>query len=596
MADLVTRILLDNKQFNDNIERSKKQVESFKNIQNNVLGTLGKFAGAIGIAGTAIQTFDKLIHSSQTTADAWDKTIGAAKASVDTFFTSLATGDFTSFFDGLEGIISKSNEAIAALDQLGNTRISYNYKIGGIDDDIASSKRLAMDKENSNDIRNLGFSSWNNQLGLKNNAVGSLQNRIEDTINKLVTKNNLLEPNSISKQDIDKIMSIDLLGNPDDVKKQLSAQYSEYQKHIKNLQAEKDIYRDAQKNSFGVQVNEKRIKEINEEEKALTKSYKTAILFQDLLVKDTDEELTNIVNLSNEYHNLGKTISEEQLAYDKALYKFKNGKEDGKSGKVEEIISAGSIAELNKKLKDLNDQFLKTSSKELREQLDSDIRWVESQKVKLTFEAQFPTSAYEEKLKDLPMAGITKGTDISKIKLKPVITSQDVKNNNEYLDGLNTMSSVMGNLTGIFDSNANSVLQWASNTISAAASIIPAIQAVTLAKKQEAVAGGIASAASTPLVGWLMVAGAAAAVLAAFSSIPQMADGGIVYKNSLVNVAEYGNASSNPEVIAPLNKLKSLLHNDTDTSNGYGEVRFKIDGTTLIGVLNNYNRKTSKVR
>lgn len=43
------------------------------------------------------------------------------------------------------------------------------------------------------------------------------------------------------------------------------------------------------------------------------------------------------------------------------------------------------------------------------------------------------------------------------------------------------------------------------------------------------------------------------------SKIPRLANGGIAYGNSLVNVGEYANARSNPEVIAPLSKLKSLL-------------------------------------
>lgn len=41
--------------------------------------------------------------------------------------------------------------------------------------------------------------------------------------------------------------------------------------------------------------------------------------------------------------------------------------------------------------------------------------------------------------------------------------------------------------------------------------------------------------------------------------IPKLAKGGIAYGNSLVNVGEYPNVRSNPEVIAPLDKLQSML-------------------------------------
>jgi hypothetical protein len=600
MADLVTRILLDNKQFNDNIEKSKKQVESFKNIQSNVIGTLGKFAGVIGIAGGAMATFDKLIHSSQTTADAWDKTIGSAKASVDSFFTSLSTGDFTSFFNGLEGIISRSNSAIEALDQLGNTKIAYNFRNTELNANIADARMAATNKDLSKTERDAALKVWEENLEIKAKNAQALQEDILDAVQKSVAKSNLLVSDSIDFNDIKKIINTDLEGkNRDFIKNYYGTQHKDYSNQIANLKGQKLELSERFKNSFGTFSKEdyqKELKAINDREKELTSSYKSAILYNELLVKYSDEELTKITEQISAYHNLSAEISNNQKEFNQTKYKVNNSDKTDKTTKTEEIISSGSIAELDKKLSDLRKQFLATSDSELRAQLSSEISWVESQKVKLTFEAKFPD--FKESIQP-QMAGLgnaTKGTDISKIKLKPIITQQDVKLNNEYLDGLTAMGSVMGNLNNVFNNNTNSVLQWASTTISAVASIIPVIQTLTLAKKQEAVAAGIASAAETPLVGWLMVAGAAAAVLASFASIPQMADGGIVYKNSLVNVAEYGNASSNPEVIAPLNKLKSLLHNDNDTSNNGGEVKFKISGTELIGVLNNYNKRTSKVR
>lgn len=45
------------------------------------------------------------------------------------------------------------------------------------------------------------------------------------------------------------------------------------------------------------------------------------------------------------------------------------------------------------------------------------------------------------------------------------------------------------------------------------------------------------------------------------SNVKQFADGGIVYGNTLAQVGEYPGARSNPEVIAPLNKLKDIIGN-----------------------------------
>lgn len=45
-----------------------------------------------------------------------------------------------------------------------------------------------------------------------------------------------------------------------------------------------------------------------------------------------------------------------------------------------------------------------------------------------------------------------------------------------------------------------------------------------------------------------------------FGNIPQLAEGGIAYGDTLVNVAEYVGAKSNPEIIAPLDKLNGMIY------------------------------------
>ena len=57
----------------------------------------------------------------------------------------------------------------------------------------------------------------------------------------------------------------------------------------------------------------------------------------------------------------------------------------------------------------------------------------------------------------------------------------------------------------------------------------------------------------------LVAAGAAAKQIVKNMSAKKMEQGGVVYGNSFVNVGEYGNAHTNPEVIAPLSKLKDII-------------------------------------
>jgi hypothetical protein len=71
------------------------------------------------------------------------------------------------------------------------------------------------------------------------------------------------------------------------------------------------------------------------------------------------------------------------------------------------------------------------------------------------------------------------------------------------------------------------------------------------------------------------------------------ADGGLVTGSVFANIGEgIGTNSANPEVIAPLDKLKNFI-NPSGGGMGGGDVKFRIEGNTLVGILDRQN-KTSK--
>ena len=119
------------------------------------------------------------------------------------------------------------------------------------------------------------------------------------------------------------------------------------------------------------------------------------------------------------------------------------------------------------------------------------------------------------------------------------------------------------------------------------------------------IAAGVASEA-LKVVAWsgigAIIAGGAlvaatAAAKAALNRVPAFANGAIVSGPTLALVGEYSGASNNPEVIAPLNKLKSMIEpavqNDTIMN---GEVRFVIRGEVLEGILQKMNHKRMRTR
>ena len=130
--DLITRLLLDSKQFDNNITKATREVQDFQkktagisktvsNSFNSMLGVVGKIAPALGVAVGGYEAFNKVVNSSEGNIDAWGRTCEAAKASVDSFFISLNTGNFSNFLSGLGEVIKSAREAYDAIDDLGTT-------------------------------------------------------------------------------------------------------------------------------------------------------------------------------------------------------------------------------------------------------------------------------------------------------------------------------------------------------------------------------------------------------------------------------------------------------------------------------------------
>ena len=75
-------------------------------------------------------------------------------------------------------------------------------------------------------------------------------------------------------------------------------------------------------------------------------------------------------------------------------------------------------------------------------------------------------------------------------------------------------------------------------------------------------------------------------------SIPKFAAGGIAYGPTLGVFGEYPGAASNPEVVAPLDRLQNMLQ----PSGMGGEVVFRIEGRDLVGTLNKRNKLVGRTR
>lgn len=141
-------------------------------------------------------------------------------------------------------------------------------------------------------------------------------------------------------------------------------------------------------------------------------------------------------------------------------------------------------------------------------------------------------------------------------------------------------------------------VEAASETTEAGTNAAAGAEAIALSGAQTAAAGieagawSAVAAAKTfaahayiPFAGTPIAAGFVATQqgIIAAAGLPKFADGGLAYGPTLGLFGEYAGASNNPEVVAPLSKLKGML---ADVGGlGGGRVVFKIEGRTLVGIL-----------
>lgn len=174
------------------------------------------------------------------------------------------------------------------------------------------------------------------------------------------------------------------------------------------------------------------------------------------------------------------------------------------------------------------------------------------------------------------------------------------KKNQDFIEGMSGIGSVMGSLGQAVGGAAGEWLNLAANVVQAVAAAIPQITSLlglqsTQVAANTAVAGSgaAASTASIPIVGPILAVAAVASVLAALANLPKFANGAIAYGPTMGLFGEYSGAQNNPEVVAPLNKLRQLIQ----PAGGMGGiVEFRIDGRMLRGVLNKVDRYNQRTR
>lgn len=126
-ANVLVRLVADSTMYEAALVKAKKSLENWEKAHdpvNQIMGKttalVGKLAAGLGVAMGAQEAFNKTISSTQTLTDKYSRVMASATGVIDSFFASLAQGDFSGFINGLNEVIASARQAYDDLDRLGS--------------------------------------------------------------------------------------------------------------------------------------------------------------------------------------------------------------------------------------------------------------------------------------------------------------------------------------------------------------------------------------------------------------------------------------------------------------------------------------------
>ena len=542
MSDIITRLLLKTNDFDANLNRAKGSVNSFQGGISSMAKTAGagimKFAGTIGVAVGAYEGFNKLMNSSQTLSDEYNRTIEGLKGTVDNFFYSIGSGDWTPFFNGLDETIRKAREAYNAMDQLGNTKMWYGYF--NIKKQAAFQKQITIlkDKVSTEAQKYEAQKRLDDVLKDQWEIVDQLGRRSTEAVQALVAASTGISAADVSMVSVDRVSRFDVSAMGDAEKKQAEKEYQ----YFKNLEAElrkkytkvETVMTGAGMNRSWSTVKTLDYESYNKAMAPMIAKYQDAIVYNGMLVKESDEWLKKLYGIRSEafaaeqaYESMTKTANRASQA------SGKDSKEDKDEKPLKDTLAwyDAEISRLNKKLS-------KETTMQARATVQAAINELEKKKVniKIVVEQEVFKGKYGDMKGGLPsinrpgdQIGLKHNDKGFKLpKFESPIKKEDIDLNQQYADSLGLIGSVMGNLSGITNNSTTSWINWGAGVFQSIAQAIPSIVSLTTALTAKAAAEAAGSAASIPVVGWVAAGAAALSVVATMASIPKFANGGIV--------------------------------------------------------------------
>lgn len=641
--NIITRLIMDSAQYSGGLEKAQKSLDKYveknmtlEGVAKKVGSAIGKISVGIGAATTAGAAFNKFMESSQAKGDAMAETMEAARTTIDQFFYALGAGEFNTFLNGLDEIISKSVAAQRAIDQLGNTRMSHGVRSSMNEAEIQEAQYIAKNKFAPLEERIAAFEKWANALkkqeGINKTLGSDLATALTAQIEKEIGNSNI----KVSVEEALEGFDIDLInpdeGKRDQTKERIRRLYGQYVSSRESLESERrSTSSEGRRRGIDIQIAE------------LEKVYRKEIIANAMLNKYKDEELQGIGNLIIEQQRLISSLKSMSREYNETATEFNNSNKGVKgftpveslegykvytgSGTGSAGVGAGNKKELGVEVgyveRDLKIKTAieRTSDNKLSDEIFKAIQGdkklpVLMQPVQELIEGGMNEGP--EEVEDPALEGLRDRIGMYDTIQQKIASYKDMlKYANEeeagYIqsqiamweeyankigstakegDDLSAITGAIGQIGGALSSTGNDWLSYIGNSMSAVAQMIQVIQALTSAKSAAAIAEQATLPFPENLAAIASTIAALTSAMSSISSIGNFAEGGIVggtnYQDGITARVSSGEMFINQ---ADQKKLYDSIHSG---NLGGGNGRAVVTGEQIVIAANNWGKRTGR--
>jgi hypothetical protein len=542
------------------LDKYQKQNLSTSAAIKTVTTTLSRYISVAALAKGATEAITATLHGSEQMADKFDATMFAAKTTVSEFFASLSTGDFSQFQLGLDNIISKAKDAYDALDRLSNASISWGYFQTSRMADLTELQSIVNDKSLPMSQRQDAAAQMAQIQQEMQGYVEGYRTRALEAMAKELAKSTNIDWTLINRSDLEKNLRLDLIpdvGMSEAEKQKLDQMYQEYlteadkiaQKYKGRLQTTMHGGAAASYSQRYVQSPEQKQAEA-EEMAALAVKYKDAVLYNQTLVRGTQDWLENLVAIVQQADAAERSMRRVNSAVQQAQ-NIQPGTAGGTSTAAAAPKAAGMSGleyermMLTERLK-LADRFSEEYI-DLQQQLREAEYQMQVERLTATIQNEEQLAAaleLAERVKNNDLYQIAMEGYVGRLRLAEEFSSQaqEIEDSTESIT--NSMTSLKDTFDGI-DDGARSVeslgraitqvsdKKWAQGMGGMLSGVGSAVQAYAKLAAAAQTAATAQAAAETPTVlGKIAVIGTMlgefAAVISQLRSINSYAEGGVI--------------------------------------------------------------------